>query len=306
MSRATLIRLAQAAVACALLVLLWRVADGAQALDLLRGADPLWLGAALLALAAQTVLSALRWRLTAARLGLQMGAGRAVAEYYLAQLVNQALPGGVLGDAGRALRARGSAGLLVSGQAVVIERLAGQAALLAALALGLALGGRMLPPGLLLPVLMVLGIAALLPLALWAARALPGALGRAARSFAGACARALLGRDTLPRQLGLSLGTVACNLAAFAFCARATGTTLPLAAILTLVPLILLTMVLPLTIGGWGLREGAAAALFPLAGASAAAGLATSIAFGLMLLVSVLPGLVALWPVPRARADPRP
>jgi glycosyltransferase 2 family protein len=99
---------------------------------------------------------------------------------------------------------------------------------------------------------------------------------------------------------------VACNLAAFAFCARATGTALPLAAILALVPLILLTMVLPLTIGGWGLREGAAAALFPLAGASAAAGLATSIAFGLMLLVSVLPGLVALWPVPRARADPRP
>ncbi|HBM58735.1 MAG TPA: UPF0104 family protein [Citreicella sp.] len=306
MSRATLIRLAQAAMACALLVLLWRVADGAQALDLLRGADPLWLGAALLALAAQTVLSALRWRLTAARLGLQMGTGRAVAEYYLAQLVNQALPGGVLGDAGRALRARGSAGLLVSGQAVVIERLAGQAALLAALALGLALGGRMLPPALLLPVLMVLGIAALLPLALWAARALPGAPGRAARGFAGACARALLGRDTLPRQLGLSLGTVACNLAAFAFCARATGTPLPLAAILALVPLILLTMVLPLTIGGWGLREGAAAALFPLAGASAAAGLATSIAFGLMLLVSVLPGLVALWPVPRARADPRP
>jgi hypothetical protein len=55
--------------------------------------------------------------------------------------------------------------------------------------------------------------------------------------------------------------------------------------------MILLAMLIPLTIGGWGLREGAAAWLFPLAGATAAEGLAASVAFGLVFLCVALPGL---------------
>jgi hypothetical protein len=57
-----------------------------------------------------------------------------VREYYLAQIVNQSLPGGMIGDAGRAVRARAQAGLLAAGQAVVFERLAGQIAMFLALA----------------------------------------------------------------------------------------------------------------------------------------------------------------------------
>ena len=53
-------------------------------------------------------------------------------------------------------------------------------------------------------------------------------------------------------------------------------------------------MLVPLTIGGWGLREGTAAALFPLVGGSGEAGLAASIAFGLVLLASSLPGAITL------------
>lgn len=96
-------------------------------------------------------------------------------------------------------------------------------------------------------------------------------------------------------QIVLSAGTTLCNLAAFAFCARAVGVVLPPVVILALVPLILFTMLIPLTISGWGVREGAAAALFPLAGATASEGFAASVAFGLVLLVAVLPGLLTLW-----------
>ena len=56
-------------------------------------------------------------------------------------------------------------------------------------------------------------------------------------------------------------------------------------------PLILLTMLIPVTISGWGLREAAAAALLPLAGFVASEGLATSVAFGLVLLATSLPGI---------------
>ncbi|MEM7718492.1 MAG: UPF0104 family protein, partial [Pseudomonadota bacterium] len=49
---------------------------------------------------------------------------------------------------------------------------------------------------------------------------------------------------------------------------------------------------IPVSISGWGFREGAAAALFPLAGASASDGLASSVAFGLTFLVVALPGVI--------------
>ena len=96
------------------------------------------------------------------------------------------------------------------------------------------------------------------------------------------------------RQVIMSLGTALLNILGFALCAAAVGVHLPPATALVLVPLILFTMLVPLTVSGWGLREGAAAALLPLAGATAAEGLAASVAFGLAVLVASLPGLIAL------------
>lgn len=42
---------------------------------------------------------------------------------------------------------------------------------------------------------------------------------------------------------------------------------------------------------GWGCREGAAAALFPLIGASPSAGIAMGIAYGTMMMTTAKPGL---------------
>ena len=55
-------------------------------------------------------------------------------------------------------------------------------------------------------------------------------------------------------QLGLGVAIVLCNLASFAFAARATGTVMSLEAILTLIPLILTAMLIPATspAGGFG------------------------------------------------------
>jgi len=63
--------------------------------------------------------------------------------------------------------------------------------------------------------------------------------------------------------------------------------------VVTLIPLILTAMLIPLSVAGWGWREGAAAALFPLAGAAPDAGLAASAAFGALMLAAAMPG--ALW-----------
>lgn len=306
----TPMRSLQILTALTVMTLLWVGLDGPQAMRLLARADPGWLGAAMLALTAQTVLSALRWRLTARQLGQAIPLGRAVGEYYLAQVVNQSLPGGVLGDAGRAVRARHQAGLRRAGAAVAIERMAGQVALFAVLAAGsvavtLWPGGLVLPewvPGL-VAVLMAAGLGAAAGIA--GAGRLRGRVGRVARDLRGALAVTLLAPGALPRQIGLNLAITGANLSAFAFCARATGTQLSVSEAAVLVPLILLTMILPLTVSGWGLREGAAAGLFPLVGASAQAGLAASLAFGLVFLASTLPGLLVLV-AQRRHAAPRP
>ncbi|CAN0585062.1 unnamed protein product, partial [Ectocarpus sp. 12 AP-2014] len=216
-------------------------------------------------------------------------------------------PGGVLGDVGRAVRARGAAGLARAGQSVLVERLWGQAALFAMLvcavaAVSIAPGGLHLPGPLVTSVALaaVLVIAAVMIIVRAPARA--GRVGQAL-----AAVRACLGQPgTWPVLAVLSFATASMNLLAFAFCARATGTVLGPVAILALVPVILFTMVVPLSISGWGLREGAAAAVFPLAGASPEAGLAASMAFGLVFLVSALPGLPVLLISRRAQVpDPQ-
>ena len=82
----------QILVALAVMALLWFGLDGQQALHLLVRADPLWLAAAALALTAQTVLSAMRWRLTARQLGQTIPLTRAIGEYYLCLLYTSPSP----------------------------------------------------------------------------------------------------------------------------------------------------------------------------------------------------------------------
>jgi uncharacterized membrane protein YbhN (UPF0104 family) len=288
-------RALRVALPVAVLAALWHLADGPAVLDRLARSDPRWLLAALAATSLQTLLSALRWRLTASRLGQHLPVGRAVGEYYLAQLVNQTLPGGVLGDAARAVRARQDS-LVTAAQAVVIERMAGQAALLAVTMTGFALA-LVLPGGIDWPrgaIGTLLAVGSIVLGAVTAARIAGRVWPRPGRAFWEAVRRSVLAREVWPRQAALGLGIVGCNLVTFAFCARATGTELSAEAILTLVPLVLTAMLVPLSVAGWGLREGAAAALLPLAGISPEAAVAASLCFGGVILTGSLPGLLVL------------
>lgn len=295
----------RAGVAVSLLVILWHVADGPQAARSLAGASWPWLVLAVATLTLQTLLSALRWRLTAAQLGIDLGGVHAVREYYLGQVVNQALPGGVVGDVGRAVRARAPAGLMTSVLAVILERLAGQVAMALTLAVAVVAtvavpGGVDWPGWLLVPVLGLLAAMAALPVAFLIATRLPDRAGRAAAGVRSALVRVFGDRRAWPAHIALNLGTTACNLAAFALCARAVGVNLDPVTVLALVPVILFAMVIPISIAGWGLREGAAVVILPVAGVAAGDALAASVAFGLTFILTTLPGIVVLWIKPRA------
>ncbi|ROT98098.1 lysylphosphatidylglycerol synthase transmembrane domain-containing protein [Histidinibacterium lentulum] len=295
------------AVPLGIVILLWQIVDLEEVGSLLGQVDPWAVSLALVLVLVQNAVSALRWRLTAARLGLRIGRGRALSEYFLSQLLNMTLPAGVLGDAGRALRSRAEAGLVPAGQAVVIDRLTGQVALFSVLGAGLVLSaagpGVDWPDWVVTVVLWFLGAGAALAAALWIGGQARGRIGQLSHDSRAAVGRAVLAADVWPWQAALSLVIVGCNLGAFALCAAATGTVLPFVAVISVVPLILVTMILPVSVGGWGVREGAAAALWPTLGAAAEAGIAASVVFGFVILAASLPGLGALlWP---AQAPPR-
>lgn len=281
-------RLARSAVLALCAVLLWFAVDWSEAARLLRQADWRCLLGAVALLTLQTALSAERWRITAGQLGLRFEYLFALREYYLSQVMNQSFPGGVLGDANRAARTRDLAGLLPSVQAVIFERFAGQLGLLTVLLLSAVMGGWV-------PVWAGFLVLLLAVMALWGlAPRLVQSTNPVAR-FLSAFARSVVGRTVWLRQALLSIATAVCNITSFALCAAAIGTAFDVFAAGVLFPLILFAMVVPISIGGWGVREGAAAGLFPLWGASPEAGLAASVAFGLMILVSVAPAFLIGW-----------
>ncbi len=269
------------------------------------GASVLWTRScsrsAVLAVQPQIVLSALRWRFVSQRLGQPLPIGRAIGEYYLATLLNQVLPGGVAGDAVRVVRAarEGGDGRWTgrAGQAVVLDRLSGQIVLFAAAGLGLLVapfafgvappGGR----GLLVLLGTVAGAAAIgfAVLRLRRERA-----ARFRRAFGPVLAETFWRRGAWAVQGAASLAVVGSYLAVFALSAAAVGAPLGALATVLLVPLVLLSMLLPLSVGGWGLREAAAAAILPIAGLGSDAAFAASVVYGVASLVGALPGLVVL------------
>jgi uncharacterized membrane protein YbhN (UPF0104 family) len=255
---------------------------------------PAWVALALAISLPQMALLAYRWRLTASRLGMSMTFRSAVAEYYLGCFLNQVLPGGWLGDASRAwrhARAGPETGMGPALRAVILERASGQVVmgLVAALSLAslpLTFGARR-PGALLLAALGLIGGLLAWRLLAERVRGPLAALWRDARA-------ALLARDALPAQLLTSTLVTASYLATYLTAARAVGVTTPLLTLLPLVAPVLLSMLIPATVAGWGVREAAAAGLWSAVGLTAEDGVAISAAYGLVVLISTLPGALVL------------
>lgn len=284
-----------------ILWLLWLWLDGPVITQLLLNAQMPWLLLGALLLIVQTVLSAFRWQLTAKQLGQFIATPRAISEYFLSMLCNLTLPGGVVGDAGRVWRGRGDVGLKRAAAAVLLDRVAGQIAMVTALLVGLTLAwvnaatGRSEQAG--QGIWLVLAFAAVVTVLLWRGP-------RWLREVGKVMHLAWLTRRAWPGQLTLSLLIVSCNLGAFAACAAAVGAHLSWEQALVVLPLTLAVMILPVSVAGWGVREATAAALWPMASISSELAVAASIAYGLVATASALPGFVV--PYCKNWLDPAP
>src|SRR5690625_1553442 len=214
--------------------------------------------------AVTTVAAARRWVIVARGVGLRLGLGRAVGDYYRAQLLNAVLPAGVLGDVHRAFahgrrsavaNRTGAAGRAV--RAVVLERAAGQVVLVSAalIAVGartelVAVAARALPTdvGALAAGAAVLVAAS--AAALWLLRSRRGHRIRSRTlAWAAEARTALLARGRWAAVAGLSAAALAGHLTLFAVAARVAGTDAPAVILLPPLLLALLAMSVPVGVG---------------------------------------------------------
>jgi len=204
-----------------------------------------------------TLCSAWRWRVVARALGVDLDLPGAVCAYYRSLFLNSVLFGGILGDVHRAVTHGRRAGDVVRGlRAVGWERLCGQV------------------------IQAVRG----------AARRGRSRLTRAARAVSADLRHGVLALDVWPQLTLASALVVAGHTATFVIAARVAGSTAPLGELVALLMVVQTAMVIPLSIGGWGLREGTAAWAFAAAGLGAATGVTVATLYAVLMLAAVTPG----------------
>ena len=278
----------------AVLVLRLGVEPFTRALD---GLTPATVVAALVLGAVATAAQAMRWRAVLGAFDPAAGLSRAqaVRECYRSTLINIALPGGMLGDAHRAWRLRtprrqaaapraglalrsAASSVRASAGSVVVERLVGTVVLLTATAAAAWPLGWHVAAG----------------AAVWAAAAglvaLPGM-------------RRLSARTALS-VLGWTLLATGALVTMFAVAAAALGTVGGAWHVVVMALIVLAGASVPLSVGGFGPREAAAALAFPAIGLTPEAGVTTSAAFGALAVISTLPGAVILLRYPGRPTGP--
>jgi uncharacterized membrane protein YbhN (UPF0104 family) len=262
-----------------------------------------WLLLATLPFLAQIGLQALRWRTIALPVGVNLSPGNCLRIVCIAAFFNQTLPSTIGGDAARVLlsvRAGARTGAAIT--SVLLDRFAGVLALLAI-------------------------VAAMLPwsLGLFAdPHARTGVIAVVALGFAGAGAFFVIGAGRWSRLggfrpvaglldlsrcgsrlllrwspgapvFGLSLAIQALTLIGAFLLARAMALEVGFVVVAALMPLVMLVSIVPISIAGWGVREGAMITAFGFVGMAPADALAFSVLFGAILLaVGAVGGIVWL------------
>lgn len=286
----------RAGIGALILIALASVVGGEPFLRGLTAISPAAVVAAVALAAVATAAAAWRWRLLASRLGLPLGFAASVTAYYRSQFLNTVLPGGVVGDVHRAVaHGRSVDRVAQSARAVAAERAAGQAVqLVAAVVVLAAVGSWTYAPVLGVLVLAALAVAAVV------------AVSRRVRSAVGhelAILREAFGSvTTVVAVTAASLVVVSAHVATFVVACAAVGMDPTGERVTAAAVIAVLASAIPLNVGGWGPREGAAAWAFGAAGLGAAAGVAAATAYGVLAMIAVLPGAVVLgWSLRRRR-----
>ncbi len=331
------------ALSIALLWLATRNIDWQALRDTKIAINPGWFGLAFLTLVLTNLLAVLRWGWLMRSVKLYRPARDYITLYFAGGLINQGLPSTIGGDSYRAVEGsrpyfanpsaqptaqtkapqtldqelhqpvdltRAPPRLRLGFFSVAMDRGLGLLANNIVGALGLILGGVMLAPWgqslgwWILGAMLSASILAPVILKITKTRNLIqhilNKLGMPQAMFA---LKAGLGWPNIAPQVLISVMTHVLALTSFWCCLKAFGVNAPFSALMIGMPALALLMMLPISISGWGLREATLSATLALWGIDSGITVLAAVSFGIVTLVTYLPGAVSLLRRKREDAD---
>lgn len=257
--------------------------------------------AALGLLVLQALLLAWRWRVVLGILHAPIAMGEAVGLYFVGLLFSQALPSTVGGDAMRIyLLRRAGRPLRAVIHSVMLDRIIGFVGIFLIILASLPLLSRLIDDRAAFTGVLVLdgvglaGVAVFLHL-----DRLPAGLRRwrvvsAFVQFVADGRRLMLTLPDAAYILALALSGHVLSVLAVFMLAAGLGIEVSFLACLALVPPVMVLATVPVSLAGWGLREGAMVAALGFVGVPVQEAVVVSVLYGLAMLTVSLPGL-AVW-----------
>lgn len=303
------------AISIALLYFAFRLVDFTALQERLSRLEFKWVAVALLILSIQFVLGSLRWHKIAFACGSELNRTRALLYTLIGAFFNQVTPSTVGGDAVRMwLLARRTHNWKSAIYSVVIDRVVGLVwlASLVLVCLPWSLARIQNPIG--QAALIFIGIASVAaPIALFAIDRVGQAWfhhWRLTRHIAELAT--IIWKVIATVRIGGTTGAISITIHLLtifvaSLCAKAIGSQLDLLTAILLIPPVILIAAIPVSIAGWGMREGAMVAAFTFAGLPRTDALAISVLFGagsfiigavggLVWIFSGERGKIAIWP----------
>jgi glycosyltransferase 2 family protein len=308
--RLTLLKLV---ISLALVGMILRLADISEVAARFAAIEPGPVAIAIALCFSQILLAGIRWNIIGLGTGHFIGRWQTMRVIFAAMFCNQVLPTSIGGDIVRV-------GLLVrlgvptgrAARTVVLDRTAGLLSLLTLMMVTSIVLGEHLPPAWPVNVIRSLPVAAIAlvlgllfigdrvagiverwPRLIWVAgllrdsnRVLPGGLSTVVILF-------------------LSYGIHCASAASIWVLARGLGVEIDFIQVLGFLPIVILMVLLPLSIAGWGVREGTIVTLFALLGIESASAFAVSLLWGIAIAVSAIVA-GTIWGLTRSKGERLP
>ena len=287
-----LLRLAATAL---ILTLIMRSINTAQLWQVLKQTRLDYLAAALLLQFGSTAVSAYRWQLIMQNLNFGQDFAFYWRSYFKGMFLNQGLPTSIGGDAVRMLDvARRGFRKRDTLYGVMVDRIIGLGALMSLTLLAYLLSPDLLPKQVHRPILTIISFGAVGVFGIFFIKYFTWLNRFPKLAIISIIAQRLHQALSSKRVLLVAASLLIPFLALLGFFATgwALGLEYSLMTYFALVPPALVLTVIPISVAGWGVREGALVGLFSLIGADKTAVLMMSLLYGLTLIIVSLPGLV--------------
>ena len=245
-----------------------------------------------------TFISGYRWKLVMDSLGFDKGFWFYQGLYFKGSFFSQALPGSVGGDAIRLIALKDE-GYKISDSlyGIFIDRVVGLTGLLIISLIALLFAPTYLHDGIKYAVFMISagGLAGFLGLLFLHKIGVFENLGRLSflHTLSTKFYAVYKGGEKSTKQVFLSVAIHFFSILAVYMISVSSNLGIEFGAFLCLMPLVILLTILPISFAGWGVREGAMVGLFSMSGASKEAIMVVSIAYGVILIISSVPGFAA-------------